>query len=193
MFSPTESTKLTKSAIRKAHKLARIERKKRQKLEAREKAKRLLEPDTSISPKQPSELSADEPILIKQDLSEPSQFSQPVSPTTVIPVEVPIAAASSDSVSTSAPMALNGTSHQPPPEPPAEEDYNVKIESAPPPAQSAEQPPPTGIQMSNDSAKEKAQKRQNVLNRILWSLVMIGVFVGELLIFRLVTNFDHSY
>jgi phosphatidate cytidylyltransferase len=189
LFSPTGPTRPTKSAIRKAHKLARIERKKRQKLEAREKAKHSLAPDTSISPE--PELSADEPIGEKQDLSEPSQIPQP---TFTPDVPVPAVAVSSDSFSVSAPMVLKGTPHPPLPDPPARQDPIVITNVSPAPE--VEQQPQTGsavheIQKSTEAEKDKAKKRQNVLNRILWSLVMIGVFVGRVIFEELCTNSDY--
>ena len=90
-------------------------------------------------------------------------------------------------------MVLNGTPHPPLPDPPAREDSIIKTNVSPAPE--VKQQPQTGsneIQKSTEAEKDKAKKRQNVLNRIFWSLVMIGVFVGRVIFEELCINSDHS-
>jgi len=183
--SALETTKLTKSAIRKAHKLARIERKKREKLEAPEKASH-DGPESAVIPDQGTDGSSDEttPIEKQTETSVFPEIPQPVAAVVPVPTKVPTETTRDRSAT---PMVLNGLPHRPPPsEPFFKEVPAIGTESAP--AAEAKQEVKTETTGSvlptiddPDAVAlkaEKAKKRQNALTRTLWSLVMIGGFIG---------------
>lgn len=176
--SAQEPTKLTKSAIRKAHKLARIERKRRQKLEAREKAKH-DGPEAGMSPDQGTDGSSDETTPAEKE-TETSLFSEPVPAVVPVPTEVTTERTRDRSAT---PMVLNGPPHPPlTPEPFFKEKPSIETESAPAAETKQEVKSETLPKFSDPAAvalqAEKAKKRQNILTRTLWSLVMIGGFIG---------------
>jgi phosphatidate cytidylyltransferase len=174
-----EPMKPTKSSIKKAHKIARIERKKRQKLEAREKAKLGLS-DEALTPDEEPVASLVEEGTTGQNEdrlpSEPLEIPRPVPPITYVPAEVP-----ADCTVTA--TSLNGVPLPPPPEPldnagPAVGTGAVDVVDV---ISGKRVPQPESV--ANVASKspleaEKVKKRQNFLNRVVYSLVMIGGFIG---------------
>jgi phosphatidate cytidylyltransferase len=174
LCSAPEPTKRTKSSIKKAAKLARTERKRRQKLEAREKAKLGL----SDEPGTP-----DEPVaLLEETTSEnedrPSEDLEILRPATSVPAEV-----QPDISVTATPQ--NDVPRPPPPRPVANNeqirgietsDMISTVEQLPLLGSATEVEAPAGKNSAMEA--EKVKKRQNVLNRVFWSLVMIGGFIG---------------
>ena len=176
--SAQEPTKLTKSAIRKAHKLARIERKRRQKLEAREKVKH-DGPEAGVMPDQGTDGSSDETTPAEKEIETavfPENF-EPVPAMVPVPTEVPVERTRDRSAT---PMVLNGPPHPAlPPESFFKEKPSIETEIA---EVKQEVKSETLPKFSDPAAvalqAEKAKKRQNALTRTLWSLVMIGGFIG---------------
>jgi phosphatidate cytidylyltransferase len=178
-----EPMKPTKSSIKKAHKIARIERKKRQKLEAREKAKLGLS-DEALTPDEEPVASLVEEGTTGQNEdrlpSEPLEIPRPVPPITYVPAEVP-----ADCTVTA--TSLNGVPLPPPPEPldnagPAVGTGAVDVVDV---ISGKRVPQPESV--ANVASKspleaEKVKKRQNFLNRVVYSLVMIGGFIALLLL-----------
>lgn len=183
LCSAPELNRPTKSSIKKAAKLARTERKKRQKLEAREKVK-------VVSSDEPRTL--DDPVTLLEKTTGqdedrlPSEFLEiprPVPPVTYVPAEVP-AAASSDLTAVTE-TALNGVPHPPPPEFLVKDNPDPRTGTVDVISTVKQVPEPqsaTNVASSSNknspSEADKVKKRQNVLNRVVWSLVMIGGFIG---------------
>lgn len=184
--SVQEPTRQTKSSIKKAKQLARSERKKRQKFEAREKAKSGLSGEEE--PATPADHGAslvDEPTSESEDQfpSTLPDIPRPVPPIPHVPADVPSAAAAAVSSDTTAlsTMPLTGVSRPPLEprvnnEPVLSTDATDVISTIPRPESVAKIEP--SANKGSSSETEIVKKRQNVLNRVVYSLVMIGVFIG---------------
>ena len=172
-----EPPKLTKSAIKKANRLARLERKQRQKLKqgngqeeqpvTRTTLPRpiILEEPSSSSLHVPSSLPLKSPPL-----GQPS-FT-PGAPKTLLDEFVPVPAVTLD---------------VPPITIPAEDSPTPTPINVPVPEGNEKYSPRNGsvtISVASDHQVSKqdpetAKKRQNVLTRILWTFIMIGGFIGN--------------
>jgi hypothetical protein len=112
----------------------------------------------------------------------PSESLEVPRPATYVPPEV--RPASSDTLITA--MAQNGVPRPPPPKPllndePVLETGTVDVISTVQQVPQPESAKPEAPAIRNSASEaEKVKKRQNVLNRVFWSLVMIGIFIGML-------------
>lgn len=180
LYSAPEPTRQTKSSIKKAKQIARIERKKRQKFEAREKAKLGLSGDDEpTTAGEPGASLVDEPIIGNEDQLPSTSLDIPL-PVPHVPADVPAASAPSDTTALSA-VPLNSIP-RPPPEPRVNNGPVLRtgatdvISTIPRPESVAKIE--SSANKGSSSEAEKVKKRQNVLNRVVYSLVMIGVFIG---------------
>jgi len=188
--SSQEPPKPTKSAIKKANRLARIERKQQQKLKAKEKAQEQQLP-TDEAPS----ATESEPVVVKSEEEE----KPPVAP---LSATVPAPLPPSDPVKEEKPeVKTNGaatapvTASLPPPPPPVpvvvseptpqlNTTHSIpEVEVERKPIVPTEVNGPTVVEKSASAPdSEKVKKRQNALNRIVWTFIMIGGFIGLLLL-----------
>lgn len=178
---PQEPVKLTKSAIKKAQRLARIEAKQRQKqLKAEARSKEDVTTNTDSVPVdlKSSRLSVDDTSTMSPvrsiTQSEPLPSIEAVMPETV---------------------KRNGST--PSEELPAVQKEVTEVEKVPPKPsvpipgpESNGNPIPQASPSANGSTlkttakdaainTEQVKKRQNVLTRVIWTFIMIGGFIGE--------------
>ena len=179
-----EPEKPTKSAIKKANRLARLERKQRQKLkQGNEEQQQPVTPATLPKPVAPvileEGLSRSSPLLVPSSL--PSQ-AQPIAQASIRPVAPktildPVLAVSLDTppigVTTEDPPTVTSTNV---PVPEVKENYMEKY--SPRNGSAATISAASDNQVSRPDA-ETAKKRQNVLTRTLWTFIMIGGFIGN--------------
>ena len=160
---------MTKSAIKKANRLARLERKQRQKL--KQGGEQEQPPITPISP-QPATVILGErpptPILVVSSESlplEPQSLEQASKPP-----EAP--EASLVNIPTENPPTATSTNAPVP-----EFEENCLEKDSPRNGSVATISVASSNQVSR-SDPETAKKRQNALTRILWTFIMIGGFIG---------------
>jgi phosphatidate cytidylyltransferase len=179
-----EPEKPTKSAIKRANRLARLEKKQRQKLKQGNEQEQPVTPTTLPQPVTPVILeeasSKSSPLLVPTSL--PSRKAQPLAQASIPPVAPIIALDPVPAVSIDAPP-IGITTEDPPsitstkvPVPEVKENY---LEKYSPRNGSA-----TTISVASDNQvlrpdTETAKKRQNVLTRTLWTFIMIGGFIGN--------------
>ncbi|KAF9524042.1 cytidylyltransferase family-domain-containing protein [Crepidotus variabilis] len=188
--SSAEPAKLTKSAIKRAQRLARIERKRRERVEARAKAKN-GDPLTPISPAHQNEVA---PEVKPEEVQRPEEPVQPVvAAASVPPVEV-VAAPSAPEIKANG-ITTKPTSQDPlppsqPPKPVELLEQLVDVPAVPSIPELKEKLLPESVKAataalvnpSSPQDAERVKKRQNALTRTLWSLIMIGGFIGLLLL-----------
>lgn len=176
--------KPTKSAIKKANRLARLERKQRQKLkQGNDQQQQPVTPTTLPQPVTPVILeegsSKSSPLLIPSSL--PSK-AQPLAQASIRPV-APKTALDTVPVSFDAPP-IGITTEDPPtitstitstnvPVPEVKENYLEKYS-----LRNGSAATISDNQVSRPDP-ETAKKRQNVLTRTLWTFIMIGGFIGN--------------
>ncbi|KAH6914047.1 phosphatidate cytidylyltransferase [Coprinopsis sp. MPI-PUGE-AT-0042] len=208
--TPSGPTKPTKSALKKASRIARQERRQREKEEkarARAAAKGLApqpstQVDTQASPSE-SPISSSFVVLEPENASHsaPEPAVNTVTPTPDVAAEAVTQPKSSDTPITSSRNGnVNGHHHQenhaavksPAPPPPPEESKPIQVakksavvepivkavETVPEVAREvvAKALPPQPVD------EESAKKRQNVLERVIWTFIMIFGFVALLLL-----------
>jgi phosphatidate cytidylyltransferase len=161
-----EQEKPTKSAIKKANRLARLERKQRQKLKQGNEQQQPVTPTTLPQPVTPVILeegsSRSSPLLVPSSL--PSRKAQPLT-------QDPVPAVSFDAppigtITTEDPPTITSTKV---PVPEVKENFLEKHS-------------PRNGSAANQVSRpdpETAKKRQNVLTRTLWTFIMIGGFIGN--------------
>jgi phosphatidate cytidylyltransferase len=180
--SSSPEAKPSKSAIKKAKKLARTEKRQRLKALAKSQARSSASPENSVTS---SEVSPMREVVPLPDPSKPLGLSDPYILPTVSPQveESPVEREK-------APIEANG----PAPEVNAPSASSTPIvletpsvhESLPtdlPPAPHPAEKPPQSMTLplhDETAAKdaEKAKKRQSFLTRTLWTCIMISGFVG---------------
>lgn len=176
-----QPTKPTKSAIKKANRLARLERKQRQKSKTQPQAHEgitgveplVTDPLPGSAPVAPAiymqDIGLESPL---QNVGGPSSFS-PVTPreperpfVSCPPMESerskPDSSSNSESFSSMQVRPLVATLESP--------IYGVSEKTSLPDLSPPAQP--------NVQDSEKTKKRQNLLTRTLWTFIMIGGFVG---------------
>jgi len=178
-----EPTKLTKSAIKKANRLARLERKQRQKL--KQGSEQEEQPGTPTAFLQP--VTA---VIVEERSSSPLHFpsSLPSNSPPLEQISIP-----QETLQTlldeSAPAAVSfNVTHidiaagDPPtptpinvPVPVVKEDYLEKYL----PRNGSGTTSVTSDNQVSRQDPETAKKRQNALTRILWTFIMIGGFIGN--------------
>ncbi|KIK01402.1 hypothetical protein K443DRAFT_678405 [Laccaria amethystina LaAM-08-1] len=180
-----QPTKLTKSAIKKANRLARLERKQRQKSKTQPQAHEgiteiVTDPPPVSAPVAPAihiqDISLESPL---QNVDGPSSFSPPpvVTPreqeksfVSCPPMESersePDSSSNSESPSLTQVRPLVATLESP--------IHGVSEKTSLPDLSPPAQP--------NVQDSEKTKKRQILLTRTLWTFIMIGGFVGLLLL-----------
>ncbi|KAG6869124.1 hypothetical protein C0993_001689 [Termitomyces sp. T159_Od127] len=188
-----QELKLSKSAIKRAQKLARTEKRLQQKALA--KTQREHTPEvTNKSPSPPVTSSNTSEDVPRVKLAESSSEVSPISPPPVAdllangtPIEPVLPSAPPDLIP---PSSESASEHQPQPgvvsfapainhgifaPEPMERNGKGQAESL------AEVPSPsTQVVPSQDT--EKAKKRQSFITRTLWTFIMIGGFIGLLLL-----------
>lgn len=180
--SSAEPAKLTKSAIKRAQQLARTERKRRERAEARAKAKN-GDPQTPISPAQQDEVAgAVKPGEVRKP-EEPLQPAPPLPPFEDVAPTVPESKANG---TTTKPASQD---FPPPPQQPKPVEalkQLVDVPAVPSIPELKEKLLPESVKNvaavlvnpSSPQDAERVKKRQNALTRTLWSLIMIGGFIG---------------
>lgn len=190
-----QELKLSKSAIKRAQKLARTERRLQQKALA--KTQRGHTPEIPMKPPSPSSPVASSNLSEDAHCVKPAESSPKVSPVVAPPV---------------ADLLVNGTSFEPvlPPVPPdlippsfvsGDQPQPGLVSLVPLPATDDEilvselvekhdkgqaeslvevSSPSTQVVPSRDT--EKAKKRQSFITRTLWTFIMIGGFIGAYLL-----------
>lgn len=198
-FCSEEPVKLSKSAIKKAQSLARKERRQQQKAQARAaKAAGGASPEAPLTPQTPeTKLPEALPTPAAAPVALPKASEIPAEPSKV---EVhPPSAKTSYGVH----AAANGTSNDgeskvtEKPSVELSQSKTMKVSpqapavpaaSVPVPAPQAPSPPSleegtTSTASTSTSTlplpEEAAKKRQNVLERVVWTFIMIGGFIGE--------------
>jgi phosphatidate cytidylyltransferase len=168
-----ETEKPTKSAIKKANRLARLERKQRQKLkQGNEQQQQPVTPTTLPQPVTPVILEEgslrSSSLLVSSSL--PSREAQR-------PTQDPVPAVSFDTppigITTEDPSTITSTKV---PVPEVKENYLEKY--SPRNGSAATISVASDNQVSRPDP-ETAKKRQNLLTRTLWTFIMIGGFIGN--------------
>ena len=179
-----EPAKLTKSAIKKANRLARLERKQRQKL--KQGSEQEQQPVTSATLPQPVtavilEERSLNPLLVVSSESLPSKpqsleqaSNPPQAPKTSLDEFVPVPTVSSDVPAISIPTE----------DTPTTTSTNVPVPEVKEDKYSSRNGSIATITIASDNQvsrpdPETAKKRQNILTRTLWTFIMIGGFVGN--------------
>ena len=176
-----EPEKPTKSAIKKANRLARLERRQRQKPRQGNEQQQPVTPTTLPQPVTPVTLeegsSRSSPLLVPSSLSSKAQPLAQASIRSVAPKIAldPIPAVSFEApsigITTVDPQTITSTNV---PVPEVKENY---LEKYLPRNGSA-----ISTALDNQVSRpdpETAKKRQNALTRILWTFIMIGGFIGN--------------
>jgi phosphatidate cytidylyltransferase len=177
-----EPAKPTKSAIKKANRLARIERKQRQKL--KQETEEEQQPVTPITLPQPvttlilEEGSSSPPLVLSSLPSKAQPLAQAsVAPKTALDEFVHVPAVNFDA------PPIGSTTEDPPtitstnvPAPEVKENYLEKY--SPRNGSAAAISAASDNQVSRPDP-ETEKKRQNILTRILWTFIMIGGFIGN--------------
>ncbi|KAM6502250.1 Cytidylyltransferase family domain containing protein [Amanita muscaria] len=162
--TPTHSdtpSKPSKSALKKAQKLARTERRHRERAAAKQ-AKLASQHELSSEPESTPSMAGNVAPVFEPPRTRPS----------TVPAAVP-------SVPDEPRRKQNGDAHdvphpvQQPPEPPVQQ--RVPAPGVVEPAKPQEKPTPSAQEV------EKLKKRQSFLTRTLWTFIMIGGFIGLLL------------
>jgi phosphatidate cytidylyltransferase len=181
-----EPAKLTKSAIKKANRLARLERKQRQKL--KQGSEQEQQPVASTTLPQPVtavilEERSSSPLLVLSSESLPSkpqsleQASNPQqAPKTSLDEFVPVPTVSSHAPAISIPTE----------DTPTTTSTNVPVPEVKEDKYSSRNGSIATMTIASDNQvsrpdPETAKKRQNILTRTLWTFIMIGGFVGNYL------------
>ncbi|KAG6911135.1 hypothetical protein DXG01_003875 [Tephrocybe rancida] len=191
--SAQQELRPSKSAIKKAQKIARTE--KRQQQKALAKAQRGHTPETTAesSDVPSSPLVATSNVL--EDIIPPSPVSHIVKPLPTLPP--PVVDSLKNNASVNAVVATAAPALTPKNLPPAEPVISIVTPPKPPLTTDArksvpeleekqharlpvEAHPAPGVALSQDS--EKAKKRQSFITRTLWTFIMIGGFIGLLLL-----------
>lgn len=177
-----EPAKPTKSAIKKANRLARLERKQRQKLKQGSEQQQqpvtpttLSQPVTAVILEEGSSSVPSSPPSMAQPLAQ--ALIRPVAPETALDEFVPVPAVSFDEppigITTEDPPTITSTSVS---VPEVKENYLEKY--SPQNGSATTISAASDIQVSRPDP-ETAKKRQNVLTRTLWTFIMIGGFIGN--------------
>ncbi|KAF9071727.1 cytidylyltransferase family-domain-containing protein [Rhodocollybia butyracea] len=156
---PPAPPSMSKTAQRKAAKAAR-----QQKLQAK-KQPNGVPPGTSAPSSESAEIVSETVVETSTELTEPLEL-EPVDETPVVPDRVPEPPIEATSIA-----AVDLPQSTP----------ELKSESTPEPAPVEIPETPPSHPPANIDASEQVRKRQNVLTRTLWTVIMIGVFVGLLL------------
>ena len=172
-----EPPKLTKSAIKKANRLARLERKQRQNLrhQGSDHEEQTTTPTALPQPVTVVILEEQSPTPPYVPSSLPSESSC-LEHVSIPPPQMPVPAVSIDAPSID--IAAEGPPSPTPinlPVPEVKDDY---LEKYLPLNGSATIPLASGNQVSVQDP-ETVKKRQNALTRILWTFIMIGGFIGK--------------
>jgi phosphatidate cytidylyltransferase len=180
--------KLSKSAIKKAQKLARSEKRQRQKALAKSQAELSPSPENSGAS---SEVTPSREAVPLPEPSEPSSLNESYILPTIRPPTLPPPAEESFVEMEKAPVEVNGIEPEvigsSTPTQPAVLDAPSTFESLPTAPlvtpQLTEKPstkPMTLPLHEETSAKdaEKVKKRQSFLTRALWTCIMISGFIG---------------
>lgn len=181
---------MTKSAIKKANKLARIERKQQQKLKAKEKAQ--AQQTVSTEPASVPQSKSQDVVKAEEVEVEQPPVSPPPAP---VPAPLPLADPVKEEVKTNGAAAVVASKDLPkevpkdlPPPPPQQPPAVEKAVPKPPspprvPEVEVRRPTPPKSNGTNGATTvdaENVKKRQNVLERTVWTFIMIGGFIGEL-------------
>jgi phosphatidate cytidylyltransferase len=173
--------KPTKSAIKKAQKLARVEKRQRLKALAKSQAGSSASPENSVASSEVTPLREAVPL---PEPSKPLGLSDSYILSTVSP---PVEESSAEREK--APIGVNGLalkinapSASPMPTALETPTAHESVPTAPPAPQPAEKPPqPMTLPLHDETAAkdaEKVKKRQSFLTRTLWTCIMITGFVG---------------
>ena len=176
-----EPAKPTKSAIKKANRLARLERKQRQKLNQGNEQQQPVTPTTLPQPVTAVTLEegSSSPLLVP---SSPPSKAQPLAQALIRPVVpkraldefVPVPAVSFDTPTIDITTEHSPTTTSTMTSTNAPEVKKDHLEKHSPPNGSA-----TSDNQVSRPDPETAKKRQNVLTRTLWTFIMIGGFIGN--------------
>ena len=174
---------MTKSAIKKANKLARIERKQQQKLKAKEKAQAQT---VSTEPASVPQSKSQDVVKAEEVEVEQPPVAPPPAP---VPAPLPLADPVKEEVKTNGAAAVVASKDLPPPPPQQPPAVEKAIPKPPSPPRVPEvkvevrRPTPPKSNGTNGTTTvdaENVKKRQNVLERTVWTFIMIGGFIGEL-------------
>ncbi|KAF9465042.1 cytidylyltransferase family-domain-containing protein [Collybia nuda] len=188
--SPVDA-KPTKSAIKKALKLARAEKRQRQKALARAQAGQVSSGN--------SVTSGDSPSITLVSLGDSTEFAKPIAehdksplvvlppPATTSPVNEPGRpdAKLNGTTETLAPLEPRPVAQEMPvsvPQPPVVAPLPPFVEADTKPVRSSQANHVTPPPQKQVEDSEKSKKRQSFLTRTLWTFIMIGGFIGLLLL-----------
>jgi hypothetical protein len=169
--------KPSKSAIKKAQKLARAEKRQRQKALARPQTGVSTSPENSVASAEVT--PSREPIPLPE-LSEPSNLNDSYILPAVAPNEESVMKEkASAEVNGMAPGVMTSSSPTPPAVPEAPSSFEPSL-TAPLVTEKPSTKPMTLPLHEETSAKdaEKVKKRQSFLTRALWTLIMLSGFIG---------------
>jgi phosphatidate cytidylyltransferase len=205
---PSEPSKPTKSALKKASRIARQERRQREKEEkarARAAAKGLAPQPSAQSDAQasPSDSPASSSFVVLEPESASHSASESVVKTVTPALDVaaePVSQAKPIEGPVSSPRNGNGNGHHyteaatvttssAPPQTPPTESKPIQTVKKPavvePVIKAVEKVPEVAREVvakalpPQPADEETAKKRQNVLERVVWTFIMIGGFVGQ--------------
>ncbi|KDR75864.1 hypothetical protein GALMADRAFT_68330 [Galerina marginata CBS 339.88] len=174
---------MTKSAVKKAQRLARIEQKKHQKhLKAQARSQQDFKTELDTTPPSPQDQSSG--IVTEEEPSHPPSQASPLSETSVLDLpEV-------DNEKSNVAYTLE-SAHSAPSDAAKLEETSLVPSSKDAPEAKVELGTRTILAVNGNGSPasshlaqdpEKVKKRQNALTRILWTFIMIGGFIALLLL-----------